>query len=284
MDRLSTACLAAIASIGLVQAASAADMPVKARAPAVAAMNWTGFYIGANAGYGWGHRSTDYTPNDGASGQLFDPALAGAPPPSGSFTSSGAIGGLQLGYNWQFNRNWLIGLETDFNWAGLKGSNTAFGTNSGVPMSATVDERIKWFGTARARLGYLPADNLLAYVTAGLAYGRVERSASYNNISAGTSFGISSGGISFNCLPASACYSGSSGHTAAGWTTGGGFEYAFAKNWTFKGEYLYISLESKSTTETARVVLNPGETPSTFNANFGRTTFNVARVGVNYRF
>jgi outer membrane immunogenic protein len=40
-------------SLGVVQAASAADMPTKApMAPVVAAINWTGFYVGVNGGAG----------------------------------------------------------------------------------------------------------------------------------------------------------------------------------------------------------------------------------------
>ena len=91
-------------------------LPMKA--PVASTVNWTGFYLGANVGGGWGSRSVDYAANDPATVLLFAPApgLGGAPP-STSFKSSGAIGGLQIGYNWQFNRNWLVGVETDFDWS-----------------------------------------------------------------------------------------------------------------------------------------------------------------------
>src|SRR5450631_2597535 len=49
----------AIAAFGFVNSASAADMPTKAPAPMMAPVyNWTGFYVGANAGYAWGRAST----------------------------------------------------------------------------------------------------------------------------------------------------------------------------------------------------------------------------------
>jgi outer membrane immunogenic protein len=64
---------------------------------------------------------------------------------------------------------------------------------------------------------------------------------------------------------------------------GGGLEYAFWQKWTLNAEYLYVSLDSKSVTETAVAVL-PGTPPASFNANLNRTSFNVARVGLNYRF
>jgi outer membrane immunogenic protein len=73
---------------------------------------------------------------------------------------------------------------------------------------------------------------------------------------------------------------------ATGWTAGAGFEYAIWKNVTFKAEYLYVSLGSDSVTETALAVdpFSPADARSSFNANFSRTNFNVARVGLNYHF
>jgi outer membrane immunogenic protein len=69
---------------------------------------------------------------------------------------------------------------------------------------------------------------------------------------------------------------------AVGWTLGGGLEYAVWQKWTLKAEYLFVSLDSKSFTETSVPV--PGSASASIVANFSRTTFNVARVGVNYRF
>jgi outer membrane immunogenic protein len=165
----------------------------------------------------------------------------------------------------------------------MKGSASTTFTlpGAGPPVTETVDERIKWFGTVRARLGYLPTDNLLTYVTGGFAYGRVDRSGSYVNNSALGILGTI-GGFSFFCSGGQTCAAGSSSETATGWTVGGGLEYAFWQKWTVKAEYLYVSLESTSVTEIALTPV-PGTLPSSFNAN-SRTNFNVARVGVNYRF
>ena len=279
MRRFQCALLAAVAVIGFASVASAADMPVKAPvAPVAVPYNWTGFYVGANIGGGWGSRSVDYTANDPLATLFLLPAV--------SFNTSGVIGGLQLGYNWQFNRNWLIGIETDFDGSGMKGPGSSSGNRLDQnPFTATVDEHIKWFGTVRARLGYLPADNLLAYVTGGLAYGRVEHTGSYvNNNSSGFSITNTVGGTTFNvtCNGNVTCFTGSSSSMATGWTLGGGLEYAVWQHWTLRAEYLYVSLYGKSVTETA--LASPGNTPASFNANYSRTNFNVARVGVNYRF
>jgi outer membrane immunogenic protein len=262
--------------------AFAADMALKAPPPPPPPVySWTGFYIGANVGGGWGsNRSVDYSsnvPHD----SLF--MTAGETPVSTSFKDSGALGGLQLGFNWQFNRIWLVGLETDFDWSGLKGSGSGTGTVpfTAIPVVATVDEQIEWFGTVRSRLGYLPMNNFLTYITGGFAYGRVDHTGSYVNNGI-TGFGGGGVGFGFFCNPGT-CFTGSSSGVATGWTAGAGFEYAVSTSVTLKAEYLYVSLSSKSITETATTSGGGGLMLSSFNANYSNTNFNVARVGFNYR-
>ena len=246
------------------------------------AYNWTGFYVGGNAGYGWGKSGATLAPND-ASSTLVSTTFG---PQAPSFNTSGALGGLQLGYNWQVGRNWLLGFETDFNFSDIKGDGSA---NSSIIFAAittatVAEESVKWFGTVRARLGYLPQDNLLAYVTGGLAYGRVDQTASFNNTS---TVGIiaNAGGFSTVCLANSTCYTGSSSRTAVGWTLGGGLEYAFWRNITLKAGYLYVDLGTNDFNITAqRITPGLGFSPATFNAQFDRTHFHVARVGVNHKF
>jgi outer membrane immunogenic protein len=131
-------------------------------------------------------------------------------------------------------------------------------------------------------LGYLPTDNLLAYFTGGFAYGRVEHTGNYaigNGVVVGDI-----GGFSHFCAGPATCFAGSSSGVVGGWTLGGGLEYVFWQKWTLKAEYIYISLDTRSVTEAALAVNTPGATPSSFNANFSRINFNVARVGLNYRF
>lgn len=284
MHRFRLAALAAFAVYGFSSVASAADIPRKAPAyspPPPPAYSWTGFYVGANVGGGWGNRQVDFSPIDPLATALFN-NVSGGPPPT-SFNTSGVLGGLQLGYNWQLNNNWLVGLETDFDWAGMKGSGSGSGTVIRFsPFTNTVGEKVDWFGTVRARLGYLPTSNLLAYVSGGFAYGRVEHNGSYST--AVGFLGNTPGPNTFICAGAGApCFSGSSSDVATGWTLGGGLEFAFWQKWTLKAEYLYVSLDSKSVTETAVAVV-PGTPPAAFNANFNRASFNVARVGLNYHF
>jgi outer membrane immunogenic protein len=281
MHRLLAAFFAATFAITFTQVVSAADMPVKAPvAPIATPYSWTGFYVGGNIGGGWGHHDVTYALNDPLMTAIVP---AGIPP--ASFDTSGVTGGLQLGYNWQFNRSWLVGLEADFNWSGIRGSGSSpaiLTVQTNLPFTATTEEDIKWFGTVRARFGYLPTDNLLAYVTGGFAYGKIDHSSNLINNS-GTSFSTAVVPFAVTCVAGTACWSGSSNHTATGWTVGGGFEYAIWQRWTIRAEYLYVSLGSQSIIANA-VVVGAGLLSSSINANFDRTNFNVARVGVNYRF
>jgi outer membrane immunogenic protein len=260
-------------------------MAVKAPPPSLPPLySWTGFYIGANLGGGWASQRVGYSPNDPASLFLFQ--AGGAPPPL-SFTSSGAIGGIQAGYNHQVSSRWLIGIEADLDGSGIKGS----GSTSGVfapyytaPFIAPVQNEIDWFSTVRARVGYLPTNNLLAYATAGFAFGRTKQSGSWNT-NTGFAFGTGAGTVVYDvfCSGNGACFAGSSSGIATGWTAGVGLEYALWQKWTLRGEYLYASLGRNSVTETV-LGPTPGALPSSFNANFGRINLNVVRVGINYQF
>jgi outer membrane immunogenic protein len=281
MRRLSATFIAAVSTVAFTQLAAAADLPRKApiyTPPPV--YSWTGFYIGANIGGGWGGRSVGYTPNDPEADALF---RFGGAPPRASFTSSGVVGGIQAGYNWQFSSRWLVGFETDFDWSGIKGSGSTSGVYApyfSAPFNAPVEERIEWFGTVRARLGYLPMDDLLLYATGGFAYGRLKQSGSWIT---SNGFAASGGGFDILCTTNVTCFAGSSSHIATGWVAGGGLEYSLWQKWSLKAEYLYVSLDSKSVTESS-VAFSPGDLPASFKANFSRANFNVARVGLNYRF
>jgi outer membrane immunogenic protein len=154
--------------------------------------------------------------------------------PSGSFNTSGGLVGGTLGYNWQAGQV-VFGLETDLDWSNIKGS-----APCGITTCSTNNT---FLGTFRGRLGYAAWDRVLPYITGGLAYGNIN-----TNVAA---FG-----------------SGSS--TRAGWTLGGGVEFAIAGPWTAKVEYLYADLG------------RGGNIPAL--AGDSRFTANIVRAGLNYRF
>jgi|SRR4051812_7012074 outer membrane immunogenic protein len=135
--------IAGLAVVGMIGAAHAADLsgisrPYAAPAPAYAAYNWMGPYIGANVGYQWGNVTHSGT------------------------QPSGAAAGGQIGYNWQ-NGQLVFGVETDMQWSNADDV-------VGVQKFSN-----SWFGTARGRVGYA-MNNVLAYGTGGLAYGNLELS------------------------------------------------------------------------------------------------------------
>lgn len=130
--------------------AKAADLAV--RTPPVtpaAVFNWTGFYLGAAGGYGWGKSQECFAPG-GCSNDM---------------NLSGAFGGVTAGYNWQ-TTNLVLGVEGDWSWGGIKGATTsvpAFNCNS------TCNVSVDSFGTLRGRVGYA-FDRVLPYLTAGAAF------------------------------------------------------------------------------------------------------------------
>ena len=105
------AAAAAIVALAATSSAWAADLPppqVFKAPPPPPWYDWTGFYIGGNGGYSWGRGATNY-------------AVAGRAPFSTTQAINGGLGGGQIGYNWQFNHNWLLGIEADFQGTGERG-------------------------------------------------------------------------------------------------------------------------------------------------------------------
>ncbi len=191
MKRFLCAGIGALSMIAAIGSANAADiarrqaMPTKA--PIYTAYNWTGFYAGINGGGAWGRSNFTGIPG------------------TGSFNTHGGMVGGTLGYNWQVGQA-VYGLETDLDWANIRGTATC-----GVFSCQTRDS---WLGTTRVRLGYA-FDRFMPYLTGGLAYGNIK--------AATTGFpGATS--------------------TKLGWTAGAGVEFAVAGPWTAKVEYLYADL------------------------------------------
>jgi outer membrane immunogenic protein len=256
MKRITWKLLLAVAPLGLALGAPAlgADLSYKApllKAPPYSPYSWTGWYVGVNAGYGVGQQQGNYAFNAGAG--------AGAVIGNEAFNAipGGGFGGGQLGYNYQIN-NVVVGLETDIQGSGISDTRTCMFACAGGN-SALIDEKLKWFGTTRARVGWATGP-VLTYFTAGAAYGETE-----TGVTTTTNFP----GVGTSSMITSA--------TKAGWTWGTGVEAALGGNWTAKAEYLYINLGSASASNGLPAV--------PFAATF--TTKNqeqLFRGGINYRF
>lgn len=266
--RLSVTGLALMVGIG---SAFAADLPVKAPAVAplpVPAYNWSGWYVGVHAGYGWGDTSIGLSSSDPG---LFGPAISqGAIPRSLSTDADGFLGGIQAGFNLQ-NGPIVYGVEADIAFGRLDGSSTI--TTNQVALfwpilTTTHDQRLDWLATFRGRIGLLATPRLLTYVTAGLAVGGVEAS---------TNVVIPAGGCAANSL----CGFGAISETSVGWTGGGGLEYAFADRWSLKVEYLYFDLGTSSYTVFATSPVFVGNPNWLASAKFSG---HIVRAGLNWRF
>jgi outer membrane immunogenic protein len=282
--------LASVGALALTGAALAADLraPPPVILPPPPIFTWTGFYVGLNAGGTWSNSARENTTAvplfaapTFATELTLSSALATTSVP---ISTSGFIGGGQIGYNYQFANNFVAGIEADIQ--GVAASNrtdTVFG--SGVPVgfpaetinsTVTARERIDYIGTVRGRLGFTITPTFLVYGTGGLAYGGVNSSVaiSQQNLPAGSTIGA----------PFSSF--GSLSNTRVGWTAGGGLEWLFAPNWSVKVEYLYYDLS------TATFALSPLTNTFTTggvvysSAPFAKTRFtgNIVRAGLNYHF
>jgi outer membrane immunogenic protein len=236
MRRTISGLLGSLAIVFGVAQASAGDIRPRPvfKASVVPAWSWTGFYAGAQAGYG---------------GDIFRyPLRAPAILLSGeaSLTSSGGFGGGQIGYNWQAD-SWIFGIEADLAGSDIKGQLAAVIG----PLSLSAGSKLRWFGTARGRVGYA-WHRFLVYGTGGYAYGNTTTDAS-------ATVGFL-GGFAF-----------SQGHNKSGWTAGGGFEYAITNNVSVKTEYLYLDRGQDA------VLSSP------FFSISEKTTVHTIRAGLNFR-
>jgi outer membrane immunogenic protein len=245
----------ALAFIGTILATPvwAADMPVKAPPPVAPVWSWAGFYMGGNFGYSWGRAANDVTFISNSSGAAFATV-------SNTAQLNGALGGAQVGYNWQVNRL-VLGAEADFQWTGERGSGISVcptACSSNGPTSATVTPSIEWFQTLRGRLG-VTNSGFMAYVTGGAAYGEVKTAAAMMGFGQGGA--VITGNASWSSI-------------RAGWVAGAGLETQFGDRWSGRIEYLYMDLGAAS-----------ANTLSPFSGSFSsKITDNVFRVGMSYLF
>jgi opacity protein-like surface antigen len=215
--------------------------------------SWNGMYVGGNAGFGWGNSGQTDT------GCPFPLCLPIFQEEDGHYGINGGLIGGTLGYNWQSGSS-IVGIESDYSWAEIKGHSDSCGLPAGHPCGTKVDS----FGTARARIGMaiggtsaiagmptkaapIQAASVLPYITGGLAFGEVH---------------------GWDSLTPS---SGSKTYT--GWTVGGGIEWRLQSSWSAKIEYLYADLGKHQLFD---VVPGLPETVS--------VKVNIVRVGLNYKF
>jgi len=255
MKKLSLA--GAALAVLMAAPAMAADLPVEVpayveRPPAIGLWNWTGFYIGGNAGYVRSSGSVDIS-------AFSVPNTGGAPLLSLSETMGGLAGGVQAGANWQTG-NAVFGIEADFQGTSQSVSDSmtvvdvsgAINPNMpGALITASNTDRITSFGTVRGRLG-VASGRWLFYATGGWAYWTWSSTLTVSGL----------GTASFS-------------NFQGGSTLGGGVEFALADAWTVKVEYLFLQSTTISNTP---FVARPDVLVNT------KIRESLFRVGVNYAF
>jgi outer membrane immunogenic protein len=239
--------------------ALAADLPVRpgpapAYYPVATVYDWGGGYIGINGGYAFGQSewSDGFNPSGDSS--------------TGNFNVKGGLVGGTMGVSGQFGA-WVLSVEGDFDWQGISGSSSSTfctsiftsPTAGSAPAGLSCKTASNWLGTLRARVGYA-WDRVLVYGTAGGAGANIETALT---------------GLPFQ------------NNSVFGWTAGAGVEVAFAENWTFKVEYLFVDLGKASCNHGDSCGFDRTATASVsaLNANDSvKLNENIVRVGVNFKF
>ena len=188
--------LASAAVIALVGQAEAQE----------AGYNWSGFYVGAQAGYGWS--SAEFSGTSAV--------------PEGDHDDDGFVGGIYVGHDWQEGR-WVFGALADLDYIDVDQLEME-GSFNGKEENYTYD--MDWVATARVRAGYLPTERLLIFGTGGLALTHVEAS-----------------GFQESIIPIfDDTFENSS--VEVGGVIGLGAEFAVTRNWSVKAEYLHYDFNA----------------------------------------
>jgi outer membrane immunogenic protein len=249
--------LASCSWLLLTAAATAADVPVPlAKAPPALASSWAGFYLGLHGGYGW--RDSDFSEQISAIPLVRIDGIR----------SKGGVFGAQAGYNWQFGRA-VTGFEFDLSGADIRGSNSAsapFFLGPAVTQTQVRDDKVKYIGTARGRVGWSPTDTILLYGTAGLAWER------YDRTNTASLTGVGPPTTSFNRTP----------FDRFGWVAGAGVEAKlFGPHWIGRIEYLHYDFGRAENSQTFNATGLPAPPTLTIGGN---QTIDVVRAAVSYKF
>ena len=213
--KASMVCAGAFAAAASLAGTAFAAEPAPTPPPPIPIFTWNGLYVGGQIGYAWGKDPVTW------SGISSDDELAGG---TFSQTPQGVIGGAHVGYNLQYNRWLVLGIEGSVDGTSLRHTlavpvNDVFGD---TPGSITARSEGDVQGSLRGRIG-IAFDRALIYGTGGIAF------TGFNTTIVDTT------GF-FTLVPGTnATFS----NTRAGWTAGGGIEYAVTDNWWVRAEYRY---------------------------------------------
>jgi high affinity Mn2+ porin len=259
-------CGAAIWLVLLVGGARAADLaavlPTKAPPPAaLAAYDWSGFYLGGHVGYALGASNWSATQIGAAA-----PAMGGRFDFSNAYNLSTGNGsyflGFQAGYDYMTASRWLFGMRADVSFPSfIGGTNTIASTPTGT---ASELERVELSGNVLGRVGYVPnlgAGHWLLYATGGMAF-------SFNQFTRTQLAGMPTGGAAAPQTTENVFLA-----PRVGGAAGAGVEVALPGHWTAQLQYLFTDYGSSS------VTFPLGAQRLTSDMTLHETT-----LGLNYRF
>lgn len=208
-------------------------------------IDWSGFYVGGNVGYGSGHKQ-DKSDSD-AWGESF----------------SGINGGLQVGHNWQYNNNFVLGVVANLSLSDMSDDYKNSDNQKYDPYDGSVS--IKQNGSVDLMLGYA-FDEFMPYVKTGISVAKEEYSLGChkNNTT-----------ITTGCKLAE--FESSESNISAGLNIGAGFQYEITNNLSAGIEYTYVDLGSSS------VYLHDPNYPTHGSRNFN-TSYSTTTLNVNYLF
>ena len=260
--------LGSVATGALVAAgsASAADLgprPAYKAAPMVAPVpvfSWTGCFIGAHGGWGWGKKDVTEVGLTRGFTSPVNPVSN-----SGGIDTSGAIFGGQIGCDYQFAGNFVVGIQGDFAGARLTGDLNGFDAFGPIGHTATAGLHVRtdWLASITGRLGFTGWNpRTLLYIRGGGAWIR-ERWQIIDQ-----DFEINEGD---NFVQTS--------QTRSGWTIGGGIEYAIAPNWSVFAEFNHYDFGTKRIAH-----LRGSGSAASFLDVTAKQRIEAVRLGVNYRF
>jgi outer membrane immunogenic protein len=240
--------------------AVAADMALKA--PEAPPYQWSGCYVGLNAGGGATGTNFSSTIDPGTYLAAGDPTTV-SESGGGGANGQGILAGGQAGCNFQTG-TLVLGLEGEFDYFP---SNPQFSNNTNtladgntfaISQSVTTD----YLATLRPRIG-IAADRNLAYITGGAAFTSISYTEGYSDANTPPGTGTAT-----------------TSRALIGWTAGAGWEYAFADHWSVKAEYLFTSFPTTSVTG---LITGPGGTSNSLHGS-ADLVIQLVRAGVNFKF
>lgn len=203
-----------------------------------------------------------------------------------SASDSSVIGGAQIGYNWQFAPNWVLGIEADWSWTDLNPGAlispipaTGGGVIAGGSFVSTAAD-VNWLASLRGRIGYSWDNRWLAYFTGGVAWADVDYSGDAQCNPAACGLPGSRSPVSFS-------------KTKTGFVVGGGLEYKFVgSQWILGAEYLFYGFDGEAATSPllnfvsgAPLACAGGAAGAACIAdNFGDLDIHVVRARLSYKF